>query len=35
VGIDEEQIRKYVKYREEKERREEVGSKEYGLFQRP
>lgn len=32
VGLDEEKIRKYVKYQEEKERREESEAKEYGLF---
>jgi putative transposase len=32
VGIDEEKIRKYVRYQEEKERREEEESKRYSLF---
>jgi putative transposase len=32
VGMDEEKIRRYVKYQEENERIEENNSKEYGLF---
>ncbi|MGB9687197.1 MAG: IS200/IS605 family transposase [Rectinema subterraneum] len=31
-GMDEEKIRRYVKYQEENERIEENNSKEYGLF---
>jgi len=32
IGMDEEKIRRYVKYQEENERIEENNSKEYGLF---
>jgi putative transposase len=32
VGLDEEKIRKYVKYQEENERRVEEEGKQYGLF---
>ena len=32
VGMDEEKIRRYVKYQEENELTEEKNSKEYGLF---
>ena len=32
VGIDEEKIRKYVRYQEETERREEAEANQYGLF---
>ena len=30
--MDEEKIRRYVKYQEEKERREEDDQREFGLF---
>ncbi len=32
IGLDENKIRRYVKYKEEKERLEESGRKEFGLF---
>ena len=32
VGMDEEKIRRYVRYQEEKERREEDDQREFGLF---
>ena len=32
VGLDEDKIRRYVKYQEDNEQREEKDSKEYGLF---
>jgi len=32
IGMDEEKIRRYVKYQEENERIEKNNSKEYGLF---
>jgi len=32
IGMDEEKIRRYVKYQEENELTEEKNSKEYGLF---
>jgi len=32
LGLDEEKIRRYVKYQEENERLEEAQEKEYGLF---
>jgi len=32
IGLDEEKIRRYVKYQEENEKREEDESKDYGLF---
>ena len=32
VGIDEEKIRRYVKFQEENERREEDNQQEFGLF---
>ena len=32
VGIDEEKIRRYVKYQEDREKQEEDNSREYGLF---
>jgi len=35
VGLNEDLIRRYVKYQEEKEKREERGSDEDGLFQSP
>ena len=35
VGVDEEQIRKYVKYQEDGERREEEEQRQCGLFERP
>jgi len=35
VGIDEEKIRRYVRYQEEHEKIEEESSRNYGLFERP
>jgi putative transposase len=35
IGIDEEKIRRYVKYQEENEKREEEANRDYGLFERP
>ena len=35
LGMDEEKIRRYVKYQEDHERTEEDESREYGLFERP
>ena len=35
VGLDEEKIRRYVKYQEENEKIEEDNQQEFGLFQRP
>ena len=35
VGLNEELIRRYVKYQEEQERREETERRDYDLFQRP
>ena len=35
LGMDEEKIRRYVKYQEDHERMEEDESREYGLFERP
>ena len=35
VGINEDLIRRYVKYQEEQERREETDRRDYDLFQRP
>ena len=35
VGMDEEKIRRYVKYQEENEKREEASATSYGLFERP
>jgi len=32
IGLDENKIRKYVKYQEEKERQEEGDQQELGLF---
>ena len=32
VGLDEEKIRRYVKYQEQRERQEEKEQKEFGLF---
>jgi len=32
IGLDENKIRKYVKYQEEKEKSEESGQQEFGLF---
>jgi len=32
VGLDEEKIRKYVKYQEDNERREEEQQNQFGLF---
>ena len=32
VGLDEDKIRRYVKYQEENEQREDNESREYGLF---
>jgi len=33
--LDENKIRKYVKYQEEREKKEESDQQEFGLFQRP
>ena len=33
IGINEEMIKKYVKYQEEEEKKEESSSNEFGLFQ--
>jgi hypothetical protein len=33
--LNENKIRKYVKYQEERERKEEGDQQEFGLFQRP
>src|SRR5882672_8425847 len=35
VGLNEDLIRRYVRYQEEKERREETERRDYDLFQRP
>jgi putative transposase len=35
VGLNEDLIRRYVKYQEEKEQREETERRDYDLFQRP
>lgn len=35
VGLNEDLIRRYVKYQEEQERREETERRDYDLFQRP
>jgi len=35
IGMDEEKIRRYVKYQEENEKREEASAQNYGLFERP
>ena len=35
VGLNEDLIRRYVKYQEEQERREETDRRDYDLFQRP
>ncbi len=32
IGMDEEKIRKYVKYQEDKEKREEAEGRQFGLF---
>jgi len=32
IGLDEYKIRKYVKYQEEREKREESDQQEFGLF---
>ena len=32
IGLDENKIRKYVRYQEEKEKREESDQQEFGLF---
>jgi len=32
IGLDENKIRKYVKYQEDRERQEEIDQKEFGLF---
>lgn len=34
VGIDEEMIKRYVKYQEEEEKKQEQQSEDFGLFQR-
>jgi len=33
IGMDEEKIRRYVKYQEDREKQEENNSKDYGLFE--
>ncbi len=35
IGMDEEKIRRYVKYQEDREKQEENDSKDYGLFESP
>lgn len=35
IGLDEEKIRRYVKYQEEEEKKTEGDDKNYDLFQRP
>lgn len=35
LGMDEEKIRRYVKYQEEREKQEEANARDYGLFERP
>ena len=35
IGLDENKIRKYVKYQEEREKREEYEQEEFSLFQGP
>ena len=35
IGMDEDKIRRYVKYQEDHEKIEEAGAKDYGLFERP
>ena len=35
VGMDEQKIRRYVRYQEDKERREEADQRDFGLFERP
>ena len=35
IGLDEEKIRRYVKFQEDNEKNEEASQQEYGLFQRP
>ena len=35
IGLDEEKIRKYVQYQEDKERQEEAQQLDFGLFYRP
>ena len=35
IGMDEDKIRRYVKYQEEREKQEENNSKDYGLFESP
>jgi len=35
IGLDENKIRKYVKYQEEREKKEESDQQEFGLFWRP
>ena len=35
IGMDEEKIRRYVKYQEDHEKSEEESAKNYGLFERP
>jgi len=32
IGLDENKIRKYVKYQEEREKKEESDQQEFGLF---
>mgnify|MGYP000923710800 FL=1 len=35
IGMDEDKIRRYVKYQEDREKQEENNSKDYGLFDSP
>jgi len=35
IGMDEDKIRRYVKYQEDREKQEENNSKDYGLFESP
>lgn len=35
LGMDEEKIRRYVRYQEEREKQEEANARDYGLFERP
>ncbi|HEY9054854.1 MAG TPA: IS200/IS605 family transposase, partial [Rectinemataceae bacterium] len=35
LGMDEDKIRRYVKYQEEREKQEEDNARDYGLFERP
>jgi putative transposase len=33
IGMDEDKIRRYVKYQEDREKQEDNNSKDYGLFE--